>query len=82
MKIGEKIHALRKEQGLSQEELAEQIGVARQTISKWELGETAPDLKQSKELSKILNISLDDLTNSDFNNIEKEKSLSNQKNII
>ncbi|MDE6141658.1 MAG: helix-turn-helix domain-containing protein, partial [Bacilli bacterium] len=45
MDLGEKIANLRKESKLSQEELAEKIGVARQTISKWELNETAPDIK-------------------------------------
>ena len=53
MEIGNNIVNLRKKSGLSQEELAEKVGVARQTISKWELGETSPDLKQAKELSKI-----------------------------
>ena len=61
--------ALRKKKGLSQEELAEKVGVARQTISKWELGETSPDLKQAKELSKIFNVSLDELTNNDIKDI-------------
>lgn len=54
METGNKISELRKKNNLSQEELAEKIGVARQTISKWELGETSPDIKQSKELSKYL----------------------------
>ena len=45
MEIGNKIQELRKKNGLSQEQLAEKIGVARQTISKWELGETYPDLE-------------------------------------
>ena len=53
MEIGNKIMELRKKNGLSQEELAEKIGVARQTISKWELGETSPELNQAKELSKV-----------------------------
>lgn len=44
MKIGNKILDLRKEHNMSQEQLAERMGVARQTISKWELGETSPDL--------------------------------------
>ncbi len=61
MEIGNKIFKLRKKNNLSQEELAEKVGVARQTISKWELGETNPDLKQAKELSRIFNVSLDEL---------------------
>ena len=54
MEIGNKIMELRKKNNLSQEELAEKVGVARQTISKWELGETAPDLKQAKKYLKYL----------------------------
>lgn len=79
MEIGKKIMELRKKNGLSQEELAEKVGVARQTISKWELGETAPDLKQSKELSKIFNVSLDELTDNDIKNILVEKTSNTEK---
>ena len=74
MEIGNKIQELRKKKGMSQEELAEKIGVARQTISKWELGETSPDLKQAKELSKIFKISLDELTNNDIKEVLIEKT--------
>ena len=79
MEIGKKIMELRKKNGLSQEELAEKVGVARQTISKWELGETSPDLKQSKELSKIFNVSLDELTDNDIKNILVEKTSNTEK---
>ena len=63
MNLGEQILNYRKKINLSQEELANKIGVTRQTISKWELNETSPNLQQSVELAKIFNISLDDLTN-------------------
>ena len=79
MEIGNKIMELRKKNGLSQEELAEKVGVARQTISKWELGETSPDLKQSKELAQIFKVSLDELTNNDINNILIEKVSNTEK---
>ena len=79
MEIGNKIMELRKKNGLSQEELAEKIGVARQTISKWELGETSPDLNQAKELSKIFNVSLDELTNNDIKDILVEKTSNTEK---
>lgn len=79
MEIGNKIMELRKKMGLSQEELAEKIGVARQTISKWELGETSPDLNQAKELSKIFNVSLDELTNNDIKDILVEKTSNTEK---
>lgn len=45
MTIGEKIQKLRKQRGLSQEALAEKVTVTRQTISKWELGQSLPDLE-------------------------------------
>ena len=72
MEIGNKILELRKKNNLSQEKLAEQVGVARQTISKWELGETSPDLKQSKKISEIFNISLDELVNISKNETNNE----------
>ena len=61
MNIGQNILNLRKSANLSQEQLAEKMGVTRQTISNWELDESSPDLKQGRELSKIFNVSLDDL---------------------
>ena len=79
MEIGNKIAELRRKKGLSQEELAEKIGVARQTISKWELGETSPDIKQSKELSKIFNVSLDELTNNDIKDVLVEKTSNTER---
>ena len=79
MEIGKKIMELRKKSGLSQEELAEKVGVARQTISKWELGETSPDLKQSKEVSKIFKVSLDELTDNNIKDILVEKTSNTEK---
>ena len=79
MGFGNKIMELRKKKGMSQEELAEKVGVARQTISKWELGETSPDLKQSKELSKIFNISLDELTENNIKEILVEKTSNTER---
>ncbi len=79
MEIGKKLMYLRKKNSLSQEELAEKVGVARQTISKWELGETSPDLKQAKELSKIFNVSLDELTDNNIKNILVEKTSNTEK---
>lgn len=62
MELGNKIQELRKKNNLSQEALADKVGVARQTISKWELNETSPDLKDSTKLCEIFNITLDELT--------------------
>ncbi len=79
MGLGKKIMDLRKEIKMSQEELAEKVGVARQTISKWELEETSPDIKQAQELSRIFNISLDELVGNEINNIVVEKISNTEK---
>lgn len=59
MTLGEKIHKLRKQQGLSQEAFAEKIAVTRQTISKWELDQSTPDLEFIAQISNIFNVSVD-----------------------
>lgn len=59
--LGTKIYNLRKKFSLTQESLAEKLDVARQTISNWELEETSPNPEQLKMLSKIFNVSLDEL---------------------
>lgn len=66
MNLGKKIAELRKKNNLSQEELAEKVGVARQTISKWEIGDTTPDINQVKIISKIFNISIDELVDNEL----------------
>ena len=58
MKLGESLSNARKKSGLSQEEVAEKLGVSRQTISKWETDETLPDLRQSKKLALLYHLSL------------------------
>lgn len=54
---------LRKYNRLTQEELAEKVGVTRQAIAKWEAGETMPDLEKSRLLAEAFEVSLDDLAN-------------------
>lgn len=79
MELGEKILELRKKMNFSQEELAEKVNVTRQTISKWELGETCPDIKQAKELSKIFSISLDEMVGNDISEVVVEKVSNTEK---
>ena len=61
--IGKNLQKLRKQKNLTQEALAEAVGVARQTIVKWEAGESTPDLEMSGRLASALEITLDDLVN-------------------
>ena len=59
--LSEKIYSLRRKNGLSQEQLAEKIGVSRQAISKWETGTAIPDIEILLELSKIYGVTINDL---------------------
>lgn len=73
MKLGDNILKLRKQKGLSQEQLGEQVNVTRQTISNWELGETNPNPEQLKLLSKVLNISIDELLDNEVREVLMNK---------
>lgn len=66
MSLGNNLFNARKKCGLSQEEAAERLGVSRQTISKWELDETLPDICQSKKLANLYGLSLDELIEFDI----------------
>ena len=80
--LGEKIINERKNHKLSQEELAEMVGVTRQTISNWELNETSPDLKQAQKLSDIFNISMDELIGRKNVLLEKVDKTESNSNLI
>lgn len=81
--LGEKIISERKKCKLSQEDLAEKLGITRQTISNWELNETSPDLKQASKLCDIFNISLDELTGKENAILTRlDKTENNSKLII
>lgn len=66
MNLGSHLFSARKNKGLSQETVAEKLGVSRQTISKWETGETLPDIRQAKRLSVLYGLSLDELISFDL----------------
>ena len=59
MTFAEKFYSLRKEAGLSQEECAENIGVSRQAISRWEIGTATPDMQNLLAISKLFSVSTD-----------------------
>lgn len=63
IEIANRLYQYRKKSGFSQEELAEQIGVSRQAVSKWERAEASPDTDNLIELSKIYGVSLDEMIN-------------------
>ena len=80
--FSEKLYELRKENGFSQEELAEKLNVARQTISKWETGMTVPDTNNLIELSKIFGISIDDLVGKKDEEVIEDNKKINRKLLI
>ena len=65
MSLGSSLAGARRKRGLSQEAVAEKLGVSRQTISKWETDETLPDLRQAKKLSALYHVTLDELVDFD-----------------
>lgn len=77
MNLGNSLFQARKKAGLSQETVAEKLGVSRQTISKWETDETIPDIYQSKKLAKLYNLSLDELIEFDVDLREIEQTIEN-----
>jgi len=79
MNLGNKIMKLRKKEKLSQEILANKIGVSRQTISNWELNITKPDTDHIKKMSKIFNISIDEMLDNDIRDIMEEKISNTEK---
>ena len=77
MNLGNNLFQARKKVGLSQETVAEKLGVSRQTVSKWETDETVPDIYQAKKLAKLYNLTLDELIEFDIDVKEIEEVIKN-----
>lgn len=75
MRFGKNLYRARKQCGLSQEDVAEKLGVSRQTISKWETDETLPDIRQSKRLALLYHMTLDELIEFDPDEQEMERMI-------
>lgn len=68
MRLSDKIFKLRKQSGMSQEELAAKLNVSRQTISRWEIGSAQPDASNLLQLSKLFRVTADYLINEEYAN--------------
>lgn len=77
MTLGNHLFNARKKSGLSQEDVAGKLGVSRQTISKWELDETLPDIRQAKRLAVLYHLSLDELIDFDIDVKEIQRVIEN-----
>lgn len=73
LKIGEKIRSLRKERNLSQESLAQYLGISFQSVSKWENGTSMPDITLIPAIASFFEVSTDELF--DFNRLETERKV-------
>jgi len=73
MKFSEKLQKLRKENKMSQEQLADQLEVSRQAVSKWESGQTYPEMDKLISICKLFKCSLDDLTNDEIKEIKRDE---------
>ena len=82
MSLGNNLFNVRKKSGLSQEDVAEKLGVSRQTISKWELDETLPDIQQSKKLSNLYHLTLDELIEFDVDVKEIQEMIDKTSNEV
>lgn len=75
MNLGNNLFHARKQCGLSQEDVAEKLGVSRQTVSKWETNETIPDIRQSKKMAILYKMSLDELIDFDIDEHEIQEAI-------
>ena len=80
MEFHNRLYTLRKQKGLSQEELANRINVSRQTISKWEIGDSTPDMEKLIALGDLFEVSLDELVLG--KGMTERSPLSNKSEII
>ena len=77
MSLGSSLFQVRKQSGMSQEAVAEKLGVSRQTVSKWETDETLPDIRQAKRLAMLYGLTLDELIDFDLDVQELERVVRN-----
>jgi len=75
IEIANRLVEMRKEKGLSQEALAEKLGISRQAVSKWERAESSPDTANLITLAKLYNVSLDELLNTDQEKFESSEPI-------
>ncbi len=71
--LSENLKRIRKDNNLSQEQLAEKLGVSRQSVSKWENGEAYPEMDKVLQLCKMFNLNIDELLNQDVKEINESK---------
>ena len=80
MNLSDNLKRLRKENNLSQEELAEKLGVSRQSVSKWESNSAYPEMDKLIQISNMFNIGIDELLNKDVREVREKVETKNTIN--
>ena len=80
MNLADNLKKIRKENNLSQEQLAEKLGVSRQSVSKWESGQAYPEMDKMLQLCEMFNLNIDDLLNQNINDVTSKKKSKNNIN--
>ena len=81
IKVGRQIHLLRKAQGITQNQLGEQIHVSFQAVSKWERGETLPDVNLLPDLAWVLKTTIDNILNGGEGTVRRPEEFTRQATI-
>ena len=79
MNLSDNLKKIRKENNLTQEDLAEKLGVSRQSVSKWESNQAYPEMDKVVQICKMFNLNMDDLLNQDIKEVNNSKQ---QRNTI
>ena len=82
MQFKDNLYRIRKEKGLSQERLAEEIGVSRQAVSRWETGDAQPELSKLISLAEVLQVSLDEICGRTGENSDGEAESLQEKKFL
>lgn len=80
MKLSENLKRIRKENNLSQEQLAEKLGVSRQAVSKWESGQSYPEMDKVIQICKTFNFNMDELMNENVKEVRENKQATSNVN--
>ena len=80
MKLSDNLKKIRKEHNLSQEQLAEKLGVSRQSVSKWESGQAYPEMDKMIQICQMFNLSVDELLNENYKEVNNNKQSKNSIN--
>ena len=80
MNLADNLKKIRKDNNLSQEQLAEKLGVSRQSVSKWESGLAYPEMDKVIQICKMFNLNMDELLNKDISEVKETKESKSRVN--